>query len=389
MSAELLTLENPALKGIDLPARRPIEKPNYRLPPGLEVISADGHWEISEDVFFDRFPKNLRDRAPRVWFDESYKAYNIGSPDAAKAIPLGEMAREMLETHYTRGIYDIDERLEHMLADGVSKEIVFPQVILMYFNGPDLDVREEVFRIYNEHMAEKGARIPNRFYGVGVCSNWWDPNRMATAVQQIKDLGLKTYMLPNNPGKNLQGKELNYSGEDMEPLWDAAEKAGLPVCFHVAETFNVEGRGVFGGFLLNTFGAFRKTVGQLIFGGVFDRHPNLKIVFAEGGISWVPPMLQDAEAIYDSYLSAIRPAIKHRPTYYWRNNCYATFQNDNLGLKQLNYIGEDRVMWAGDYPHPEGSHGYSHSSIKAVLELTSEAVARKILGDTARKVFNL
>ena len=390
---DVRTLENPLLEGIALPPLRSPEKPSKSLPVGLEIVSADGHWDLSEDIFYQKFPEKFKDRAPRVWFEKSLNSFTLGSPDSFKSnvVQIGEMAREMLSTHYTRGLYDFDERIEHMDANGITKEILFPQLILMYLNnGPTLDIREDVFRIFNEHLAEKTSRFPGRVFGVGVCANWWEPSRMAGAVRQIVDLGLKTFMLPNSPGKNASGKEITYGSEDMEPLWAAAEEAGLPVCFHIAESLlNIEGRGVLGGFLMSAFTSFRKSAGQLIFGGVFDRHPDLKVVFAEGGIGWVPPALQDAEAIYDSYLSALKPALKHRPSYYWHNNCYATFQSDRLGLGQLDIIGADRIMWANDYPHPEGTHGLSHSSMQQVLDMTPEPIARKILGDTARAVFKI
>jgi hypothetical protein len=80
--------------------------------------------------------------------------------------------------------------------------------------------------------------------------------------------------------------------------------------------------------------------GQIVFGGVFDRHPNLQIAFAEGGIAWVPPALQDAEAIFDRFGNGdVIDHLDHRPSHYWHNNCYATFQNDPLGLRQIDYIG--------------------------------------------------
>src|SRR5262249_8363289 len=101
---------------------------------------------------------------------------------------------------------------------------------------------------------------------------------------------------------------------------------------------------------------FRKPLGQLIFGGVFDRHPKLQVVFAEGGLAWIPPALQDAENIYDSFGNGEGIYhIDHRPSHYWHNNCHATFQADGLGMKQLDIIGVDRIMWATDYPHSEGA----------------------------------
>jgi predicted TIM-barrel fold metal-dependent hydrolase len=134
---------------------------------------------------------------------------------------------------------------------------------------------------------------------------------------------------------------------------------------------------------------FRKPFGQLVFGGVFDRHPSLKVVFAEGGLCWIPAALQDAEMVFDTFTELLTP-MQHRPSHYWHKNCYATFQNDILGLNSIEHIGIDRVMWANDYPHTEGSFGLSWSSMKSVSDIVqSPAHTRLILGDTATTLYGL
>jgi predicted TIM-barrel fold metal-dependent hydrolase len=80
---------------------------------------------------------------------------------------------------------------------------------------------------------------------------------------------------------------------------------------------------------------------------------------------------------------------KHRPSWYWRHHCYATFQTDPVGLSLLDRIGADRVMWAQDYPHSEGTFGFSATAMREVLDATTEAEARLILGDTATALYGL
>src|SRR5262245_22899937 len=128
----------------------------------------------------------------------------------------------------------------------------------------------------------------------------------------------------------------------------------------------------------------------MIFGGVFDRPPDLKVVFAEGGLSWVLPALQDAEMVFDTYGNGdLLDPIKERPTTYWQNNCYATFQNDLLGLRNLDYIGAGNVMWSNDYPHSEGAFGFGSASIQSVMDATSPEEARMIVGGTAIELYKL
>jgi predicted TIM-barrel fold metal-dependent hydrolase len=379
----ITTLEDPLMRDIGVTLFRKPQTPGPNaLLNGEGIISADSHWEVTEDIFYEGFPVHLREKAPRVWFD---RAWRLGFPPSK----LTEHSIRSLELAFTSGLHDLDVRLEHVLGEGVSQEIVFPQNVMSMRGAPDVEVREWTFRVYNEWVARQSAKIPGRFHGVGVISNWWDPGRAEAAVRQIADLGLKAMLLPTSPPNNPDGSEYNFASEENERLMAVVAETGIPLTFHIGENFNLEGRGKHASFLLNLISPFRKPFGQLAFGGVFDRNPTLKVVFTEAGINWVPCALQDAEMLYDSYDVMFEPRPKHRPSHYWQEHCYATFQNDRLGLHLLEYIGVDNVMWASDYPHPEGSFGYDYSSRQVVLDATSDEVTRKILGGTAKKVFHL
>jgi predicted TIM-barrel fold metal-dependent hydrolase len=164
----------------------------------------------------------------------------------------------------------------------------------------------------------------------------------------------------------------------MEPLWQAIEESGLPVCFHVGEFYS-DGPGGLGTTMMETFGPFRRNLGQLIFGGIFDRHPDLKAVFVEAEINWVPGALQSASMLYECFTELLDPKIKQHPRYYWHHNCFTTFMHDPAGLRMLDLVGADRVMWSSDYPHLESTYGFSWSTIQAVLDAVSEDQARDIL----------
>ena len=131
------------------------------------------------------------------------------------------------------------------------------------------------------------------------------------------------------------------------------------------------------------------TMGNWMVSGLLDRHPKLRIVFAEGGLNWAAGALQDAELTYEVHREMLDPMPKLRPTEYWRNHCYATFQTDAIGLQLLDRLGADRVMWAQDYPHSEGTFGFTAQAIQEVLDATSEADARLILGETAASLYKL
>jgi predicted TIM-barrel fold metal-dependent hydrolase len=355
------------------------------LPAGLRVVSADSHLEIADDIFYENFPDHLRNKAPRVWFD---RYWHIGYKDQVEALKLGPKGTDALVRVNLPTVGDVDAHREAMDAEGVEFEILFPQTLIGFVRYPDLEVQEHMYRIYNAYTMERLKKNKGRSVPVAVFSNWWDTAGAERAMQQIIDLDYKTFMVPSNPGKDHKGRDLSYADEHFDRFWALANEAGLPVCFHIGEAIDLDRRGGVGAANMVLFAPFRRPFGQLVFGGVFDRHPNLRIVFAEGGIAWVPPALQDAEAQVDINGEVLDP-IERRPSEYWHTHCFATFQNDRLGLSQMNLIGDDNTMWASDYPHSEGSYGYGRQSMKVVLDTLGETSARKILGGNAIKLFKL
>ena len=388
-STSAMSLRNPATDGIGLSYARPVLGARAAWPKGAIVVSADNHWALAEDPFQGRVPANMRDRVPSIWWDEERGLYQMGIGGKPSFVSRGII--EAIKSNEDRkGMSSMPERLADLDAEGIAMEIVFPQTLLMYFQHPDLEAREWIFRAYNEYMVEVGNRAPGRFFGVGY-PNFWDISKTEESIRHLKDLGLKTYQIPITPGLNAEGKTIQYASEEMDPFWSILEEAGLPVFFHIGESLNVDVPGGAPFTFFNNLAPFRKNFGELVFGGVFDRHPKLRVVFAEAGagINWVPGILQDAEMIYDSFYPMLNPKLKKRPTDYWREHCFATFMSDSLGLKLLDYVGADRLLWSADYPHNEGTIGYTEAVINEIVAAVSDTDAKKMLGGSAIKLFDL
>jgi predicted TIM-barrel fold metal-dependent hydrolase len=373
----------------EAPRERHAEIPGkVELPAGTEIVSADCHWSVSQDIWYENFPAHLKSRAPRVWLDRG--CWVIGFNE--KSVVPGNFVTAMAEYDERPGSYNLTARLEDLDREGISQEIVFGNLAFALFRYSDFEVREWLWRVYNQHLADIGRQSGGRFHGVGVLPNWWDMSKARQSVQEVCDLGLKTFLLPQNPGKFPDGRDINYAEAEMAPLWSAIEDSGLPVCFHIGESYK-SGAGGMGTLALVNFGGFREQLGPLIFGGVFDRHPRLKVVFVEAGITWAVNAIRDADFIHAAHhrtLDALDTKIKHPPRYYWDNHCYTTFIMDSIGLGLLEHVGgPDHVLWSSDYPHNESSLGFGWQSVQDVLEHVSPANARKILGDNARKLFKL
>jgi len=134
----------------------------------------------------------------------------------------------------------------------------------------------------------------------------------------------------------------------------------------------------------------------VIFSGALERYPNLRIVLAETGIGWLPYMLERMDDTYHKFLDApdfwrshSRLALAMAPSAYFRRQIWATFQTDHAGLRLLDTLGEDRVMWASDYPHADSTWPESRRAIEDNFKHVPAGARRRILCDNARELYGL
>jgi predicted TIM-barrel fold metal-dependent hydrolase len=381
---EPFVLEIPEQVGLPLAAKRKPQGGYNTWPHGTRIVSADSHM-LEHDLWIDRFPEHLKEHAPRIAFVDGGWQFSVkGRPMMPQEQALGLC--EAMECN--PGFLAVEPRLKDLDIEGVEKELIFPQRLFGLYMAGDFDMREHIFAAYNEHIAEICAQAPDRLYAVMI-PNYWDPANAAASVERCKELGARCLMVPIHPRKDVNGAEILYNDPKMDPFFAAVAASGIPLCFHIGENIPTALPGAAGTFVLTQMQGFRPIFGALTFGGVFDRHPDLRVVFVEGGICWVASAIHDADMIYNSFPTAMSPQLKHPPSWYWFNHCYATFMTDPAGLELLHRIGADRVMWSSDYPHQESTFGYTRSAIQAVFDATSVPNAQKIVGLTALKVFNM
>jgi predicted TIM-barrel fold metal-dependent hydrolase len=374
----------PEVVGISDPRLRTSPPPGDPWPEGTVVVSADGHW-LEGDLWIDRFPAHLKDRAPRMLFENGgWQIVIDGKPP-----PFPEEARMLCQAFECReGMSSVPERLADLDREGVAKELLFPQRLFGLYVAGDIELREQIFGCYNQYMSEVCAQSSGRLFYCAI-PNYWDPAATRDSLLEIREYGARAVMVPIQPRKDIDGEPIVWTSAKMEPFWAAVEEAGLPLCFHIGENLPVHLPDSIPAFVLNQMQGFRPTWGALTFGGLFDRHPGLRVVFLEGGINWVAGAVHDADMLYHSFQSQITTELAHSPSWYWFHHCYATFMTDPAGLDVLHRIGADRVMWSADYPHFESTLGYSRSAVNAVFAATTVENAQKIVGGTALDLFRM
>jgi predicted TIM-barrel fold metal-dependent hydrolase len=359
------------------PRDREIPQQGESLPAGTVVVSADSHILETSDLWKERLPARFKDRAPRLYYDdEGY--FHLEAEGRSLDVPgLNTMLVEGRE-----GMAEVEERIKDLDAEGVDKDVIFPQRTLSLVGLQDLELRDVCMRAYNEWLSEYCRAYPDRLYGVGIL-NWWEPEAARDNLQELKALGFKAMEIPSSP------PGVFYNSRSMEPMWDAIEESGYAISFHIGENIQTRGLGALGTFQMQTFSPFRRLFGLMVFSGILERHPQLKVIFTEGGAHWVPAALFDADRIYRDFESEMNPKLANMPSYYWWQSCYVTFQEDPIGMELLHHIGAHKVLWASDYPHPESTLGYSARAVRDIIATVGEEAGKAIVGGNAVEIWGL
>jgi len=131
------------------------------------------------------------------------------------------------------------------------------------------------------------------------------------------------------------------------------------------------------------------TLGNMIFQGVFDRFPDLKVILIETGVGWIPHFLEQLDDRYWRNRGWGEINIKEPPSYYWYKNFAATFIMDVIGLQIRHAVGVENMMWSTDYPHHGCDWPYSRKVINETFVGIDPTERQKILAGNAVRLWNL
>ena len=363
---------------IPVPIDRKIDTRAWRPPADIAVISADDHILEMDHLFEERLPSKFRADAPKIWRDPAtceihveYKGRELAPPGIST---IG---------HELPGFWDLRERLCAMDAEGLYGSVLYHGQVqaLNAFMADAPDLYLACMDVYNEWLIEHLKPAKDRLVGMGFLASFLKPEAARDQMQKIKQLGYKAVQMPSYP------KGVRYNSREMDPVWEAIVESGLSLSFHVTATREFSGWGALGANVGRNMSPFRPLFGQLIFSGVFDRHPDLKVVFAEGGIAWVADAVSALDRVFRAYYTILKPKLEQMPSFYWKRNCMAAFMDDPIGLELIHHIGADNVMWSVDYPHPESTYGYSGEVMKGIYDALGHEDAKKVLGGNAAELY--
>lgn len=364
------------------------------------VISSDSHVFEPPDLWTERIDAKFKDRAPRMERVDDVDQLIVEGGQMIAGIGLISNAGARFEAPETIsaqgrfedvlvGGYDPDQHIKDMKIDGVSGEVLYPSQGLFYFKIEDPELMSAVFRAYNGWLAEFCQTNPHQLKGIAMI-NLDDVQDGVAELERSAKLGLTGAMITEFPME-----ERRYDNQEYEPFWAAAQDLNMPLSLHTATRREGPSRSSGATSIRVASGRANKvfypatSMCDMIFSGVFERYPALKVAIVEFELSWAPYLLTSMDYTYVERQEEASYRFKNdlRPTDFFHSNIYLSFQEDDVGIRLRDVIGVDRMMWGSDYPHSESTFPKSREILDRILDGVPQEERDKIVGTNAAELY--
>ena len=377
-----------------------------------KVIDADGHVSEPQDLWETYLEPKYRERAIRIVRNEAGlevllidgKRHHVFAPGTLGILGgIGMDSEKLLEpgAHTYReacppGGYDPHARLKVMEAESIDVAVFYPTIGLAWEGHVDDPALAAAYcRAYNRWLAEFCSVAPERLVGVAHLS-LADVDEAIRELRRCAKAGFKgVFVRPDL----VEGRAIGHP--DFDPLWAECQAMGVPVGLHVvareerplAQWWRGQQRELgygrsgfmfhFAFLTLSVVAAFT----SLLQGGTLERFPRLKVAILESGGGWLAHWLERLDGKY-RLLRKYTP-LRMRPSEYFQRQCWISVEPDEATTPAMvELLGEDRFIWASDYPHADASFGVLETLRGRITPLSPEA-QRKLLGANAAVLYGL
>lgn len=287
-------------------------------------------------------------------------------------------------------VADLDE-------DGIAASVLFAgggnEELLPWGVGPgagdariDPELRITGQHIWNSWLADFVSAAPERLIGV-ILLPIFDLDRAIEEIYWGKEHGLGAILFPG-PREDYPA----FNDPVYDRFWSVVEEVDLPlVCHGGGGTLPwYTGPGAFQLFSAEMPWLTRRGLAQMMFGGVFDRFPNLRVGFTEQRAGWIAQDLRNFDSCCLDPMRNLPDNPKRLPSEYWRSNCFvggsymARFEIDDR-----HEVGVETYTWGSDYPHPEGTWPNTTLALRNTFAGVPEDEVRMMLGTNAVRVYGL
>jgi predicted TIM-barrel fold metal-dependent hydrolase len=380
----------------------------------LFIIDVDAHISEPHDLWTSRAPAALRDRVPRVaevdgqraWFVDGDVQISMSTPasvvrqDGSKSQGLEFIGWEIEDVH--QASWDMKARVELLDHFGIYAQLLYPNVAGFgnqnFMKIEDDALRQACAQIYNDAMAEIQSDSGGRLLPMALMP-WWNIEQSVAEVERAVGLGLRGIVMCSDPD-SVGLPDL--ADDAWTPFWEACNDTELPVNFHIgaSETsFNMFGRAAWASMGLNRklalgsaslFMENSRVIGNMLYSGILERYPKLRIVSVESGIGWIPFMLEALDYEWNETGSGSELDLPMPPSEYFKRQIFGCFWFEKVAPKSLiEAIGEDNLLFETDFPHPTCLYPNVKEYLAEVTSDWASTTRRKILQDNAAALYNV
>ena len=387
-----------------------------------KIISADDHVIEPAHVWQDRMPSKHKELAPKIviapqgemtlndgvwletpgtgdkmaaWWHFENKRYQIKQMVACPGIPPEEVTMEgVTYDDIAPGCYDPIARLADMDINHVEASLCFPNYPRfcgqLFSEADDLELGLLCVQAYNDWMIDEwcgssGGRL------IPLCIvPLWDAELAAKEIYRVAEKGCRAVAWSELPA--WLGRP-GLHGDFWDPFLKACEETQTVICMHIGSGTKTvqtspEAPTVVTANLIVCNSA--ASMIDWIFSGKFEQFPNLKLLYAESQIGWIPYFIGRADDTWRTHQWAQgEKRIPKPPSHYYKKHVYSCFFKDTVGIDLLDRIGEDNVLFETDYPHQDGTFPNTLAIAEELFGHLEQETIDKISRNNAIKLFGL
>jgi predicted TIM-barrel fold metal-dependent hydrolase len=389
------------------------------------IVSSDSHAGVPKELWAEYLDPGFHDLLPTLREDNVvYPAAIYLMTRKGGSTTLPEIAEAHAEDYH--GLHDPVLRLADMDREGIAAELIYHgdfRLGDMFHNATNRQYSFEAWeagaKAWNRWAADAFGFATDRFLLTAAVGPCVDMDAAVAEVHWIADHGFAgTY----GPGYMTHPDLKPLHDPSWEPYWAACAERDIPLVVHAgfgspqgvvfpqlqriyddvstaagstdfdtmldhASAVNTESLMFFHAFTNGNIDS-RRPMWQLMFGGAFDRHPNLKLILTEIRLDWIPATLAHLDALYEEHRADL-PANR-RPSEYWHDNCLAGASFIHRSEVEMRHeIGLETIAFGRDYPHPEGTWPNTRDWVHLAFEGVPDDEIRLMVGDNAVRFLNL
>lgn len=368
----------------------------------FKIFSVDDHIIEPADLWTSRVPSRYRDRAPHVitedgdeyWIYEDQRGITMGL-SAVAGLPPDRWSKEPARfTDMIPGCYSPQDRVRDLLSQGTLASLGFPSLPrfggMLFTHFKDKELADHCVRAWNDFILDEWCPSgPEGLFVPMVICQAWDPALAARELERCIAKGARALSFVDRPVS--EGLP-SFHTEAWDPIWSVLQDAGVPMCLHIGSggllsPLNDPLAPEMGRLIMMPFSAMAAMT-DLLLSPVCHRFPNIKIVFSEAGVGWVPSLLERADRSFSRQTWTEVYSTELLPSEIFRRNMYVCMVEEPVGLSMYEHVGADRIMSELDYPHSDTTWPSVQPAFQELLAGIPADVADLVTHGNAERVFN-